>query len=137
MLSIACKTNSRCFVVHAGTLPASWGEVGWFPSLSVLRLVDVPITGSLPSVWGSKAAFPALVDLELNYTRLSGSLPTEWGSLGGFQGLQTLQIDSYNISGDFSGQLEASQVLYNLQMRQPCHDALQPFSLFLICLSHD
>ncbi len=66
----------------AGTLPASWGDSGAFPALSLLQLYDLPISGMLPATWGSHgSSMPSMTALYLGaeprVSQLSGLLSTK------------------------------------------------------------
>jgi hypothetical protein len=95
------------WLVLAGTVPQTWAQPGAFASLSVLSIMDVPLTGTLPLYWGSNGSFPVLDTLQLgsdspSATPFSGTLPPEWGSATHWQNLTVLLLTNCSITGDLS-----------------------------------
>ena len=88
----------------AGTVPQTWAQPGAFPNLSVLVIMDVPLTGTLPPHWGSNGSFPVLGVLELGSDSpgapFSGTLPPEWGSATHWQSLRVLHLTDCSVTGD-------------------------------------
>ena len=82
-----------------GSLPASWGSPGAFPSLLELYLDGISFTGSLPSSWAAVGAFPELGVLGLWGTALTGTIPASWTAQSAFPQLQVLDLSHNRLQG--------------------------------------